>query len=576
MPEKVVQHRSKDWPLALFRWPLFTLFFAFAYLLSPAETSPSRLYNLLVLAVAYNVIATALAAFNMFPKYLPVITTGLDTLFVAALISASGRNESPLLLFSLIPVLTAALRFQWKGGLAVGAAVAGFWAYLMLPSFPAASSPRYAAEVSVRFLLLLCVTVVAALLGRAEHERALRREEEADEQFRLASEQVKAIYELTGNLSATLNYERVLESVLDIGIMGLKEIDPQMDRPAGMVLLFKDAEEGRKLYIAAYRNLTDKEAEQLLPGGRGLLGRVMNTVEPLVSDSPARDVELRVLPSLHEYRSTAVIPLRAGFELYGAALFASRRLNAYRRDQLAFLSTLCNQATIALQNAQLYQQLQAEKDRIIGSEEEVRRWLARELHDGPTQTLSALAMRLNYTRLLLEKEPEKALEELVDLEKMARRATKEIRTTLFKLRPLALETQGLRGALEQYVVRLQETGGTPVQLDIEEPDERLEPNVEATVFSIIEEAVTNARKHANASSINVRLAPYGDFLMATVHDNGKGFDVKAVEANYDQRGSMGMINMKERAELIGGRLEIQSQPGHGTTVTLAVPLKSAP
>ena len=250
--------------------------------------------------------------------------------------------------------------------------------------------------------------------------------------------------------------------------------------------------------------------------------------------------------------------------------------NAYRQDQLAFLSTLCNQATIALQNAQLYQQLQAEKDRIIGSEEEVRHWLARELHDGPTQTLSALAMRLNYARLLLEKEPEKAQEELADLEKMARRATKEIRTTLFKLRPLALETQGLRGALEQYVVRLQETGGTPVQLDIEEPSERLEANAEATIFFIIEEAVTNAHKHGNASSISVRIAPYGDFLVVTVRDNGKGFDVKAVEASYDQRGSLGLINMKERAELIGGRLEIQSQPGHGTTITLAVPLKSTP
>jgi signal transduction histidine kinase len=294
-----------------------------------------------------------------------------------------------------------------------------------------------------------------------------------------------------------------------------------------------------------------------------------------VIGKPGDDEELGGLVSWHRYQSAVVLPLRAGFELFGATVFCSERRNAYRAQQLAFLGTLCNQATIALQNAQLYKQVREEKDRIISGEEDVRHWLARELHDGPTQTISALAMRLNYARLLLDKDPKRTAEELAELEKMARRATKDIRTTLFKLRPLVLESQGLPGALEQYATRLKENGGTPLVLDVEQPLDRLESTVEGTIFAIIEEAVNNAQKYSEAQQIMVRIARFGETLVVTVRDNGKGFDLKAVESTYDQRGSLGLVNMRERAELIGGHLEIDSKPGRGTTVTLAVPMKRA-
>jgi signal transduction histidine kinase len=393
--------------------------------------------------------------------------------------------------------------------------------------------------------------------------------------MRVASEQVKAIYELTGNLSATLSYERVIESILDIGMLGLHDIDKQNGLPGGAVLLFKEVGNSRHLYIAAFRNLSEEEQKMTFPVEGGVLAHALATVEPTVIGKPSDDEELSGLASWRRYQSVVVLPLRAGFELYGATVFCSEQRNAYRDRQLAFLGTLCNQATIALQNAQLYKQVREEKDRILNGEEDVRHWLARELHDGPTQTISALAMRLNYTRLLMDKDPSRVGEELAELEKMARRATKEIRTTLFKLRPLVLESQGLPGALEQYATRLKENGGTPLMLDVEQPMDRLDATVEGTIFAIIEEAVNNAQKYAEAQQIMVRLARFGDTLVVTVRDNGKGFDLKAVEASYDQRGSLGLVNMRERAELIGGNLEIDSKPGRGTTVTVAVPMKRA-
>lgn len=565
--------RGINWLLARWRWLLFAALFAIAYMYLLPAPSKAHLRDLAIVAAAYNVIATALAAYDMFPSWLPVATTVLDALFIAALVSITGRIESPLLLFLLIPASIAAFRFRWKGLLIAVLAVASFWTYLLAPSFRTMSPGDIAIPLGSKLLLLLCLTISASLLAQAEHAQARQREEKAEERFRLAREQVKAIYELTGNLTATLNYERVLESLLDIGLMGLQEIDRQPEQHVGAVLLFTDTERGRQLRIAEYRRLTESDAQQLLTGETGVLGEVLTAIEPAIINDPTKDPELQALSSLRDCRCVAVIPLRAGFDLYGAVLFASKRPEAYQEDQIAFLSMLCNQATIALQNAQLYQKLEEERDRIIGSEEELRHWLARELHDGPTQTISALAMRLNYARMVLEREPEKAKAELADLEKLARHATREIRTTLFKLRPVALETQGLRAALEQYAARLQETGGPPMQLHIEEPPTRLEPNVETTVFAIVEEAINNARKHADASLITVRVAPYRDLLVVTVHDNGKGFDVKAVERSYDQRGSLGLLNMRERAELIGGKLELDSKPGQGTTVTLAVPLR---
>ncbi|RLC65929.1 MAG: histidine kinase, partial [Chloroflexi bacterium] len=232
----------------------------------------------------------------------------------------------------------------------------------------------------------------------------------------------------------------------------------------------------------------------------------------------------------------------------------------------------------ALQNAQLYQNLIEEKERIVGVEEDARKKLARDLHDGPTQSIAAIAMRLNYVRMLLDREGdrEQAAEEISKIEDLARRTTKEIRHMLFTLRPLILETQGLRAALEQYIAKLAETDPVPIHLEVKgisDIDQVLERNAQGVIFYIIEEAVGNARKHAQANNIWVRLSLQGDTFVAEVEDDGAGFDVDAVQVRYDERGSLGMINMHERAELVNGKLTVASAPGEGTQITLTVPLR---
>ena len=246
----------------------------------------------------------------------------------------------------------------------------------------------------------------------------------------------------------------------------------------------------------------------------------------------------------------------------------------FTNEHTEMLTAVCSQATIALQNAQLYQSLQQEKNRIVDIEENARKKLARDLHDGPTQSIAAIAMRLNYVRKLSLHQPDKVDEEISKIEDLARRTTKEIRHMLFTLRPLVLETQGLIAALEQSIQKVQETNAS-VNIHLDTPqkiEDRIDLNTQGVVYYIIEEAVGNARKHANAQNIWIRLKLEPDALIAEVQDDGEGFDVRGVTSAYESRGSLGMVNMRERAELINGVLALDSRPGKGTMVTLAVPL----
>jgi signal transduction histidine kinase len=144
---------------------------------------------------------------------------------------------------------------------------------------------------------------------------------------------------------------------------------------------------------------------------------------------------------------------------------------------------------------------------------------------------------------------------------------------LFTLRPLVLETQGLTAALEQSIQKSQETDpSVAIHLEAQPVENQMDLNMQGVVFYIIEEAVGNARKHARAHNIWVRLKAEPDAIIAEVHDDGEGFDVQGVTSAYESRGSLGMVNMRERAELINGILTLDSHPGKGTLITLAVPL----
>jgi signal transduction histidine kinase len=144
---------------------------------------------------------------------------------------------------------------------------------------------------------------------------------------------------------------------------------------------------------------------------------------------------------------------------------------------------------------------------------------------------------------------------------------------LFTLRPLVLESGGLVAALEHLAGKMRETYGENVVIQAGEGAAAdLEVGKQGVIFSIAEEAMNNARKHAKAKQIRARVWRKGDLFFLEVADDGVGFDVREVDAGYEARGSLGMVNLRERAELVNGVLRIDSAPGKGTRVALTCPL----
>ena len=259
---------------------------------------------------------------------------------------------------------------------------------------------------------------------------------------------------------------------------------------------------------------------------------------------------------------------------YGVLLIASRKAGAYDKGDLNLFNAMASHIGIAMQNAQLYHNLFEDRNKILTAEEEVRRELNRNLHDGPAQSVAAFAMQSEYIRRLFATEPEKALEELVLLGKQAQQTSKEIRNLLFTLRPLVLETQGLVGALDQFASSLNQTPGNTTRVHCSSVGltRRFNPKVETAIFTILQEAVNNARKHAQARNIWIRIELANNMLVAIAQDDGVGFDLNRVQNSYSSGKSYGLGNMNERASLIGGSVKLETAPGQGTRMMLYIPI----
>ena len=562
--------RDTSWAVCLVRWGVLASVLLVA-LFDPAHRLfPQHLGFFLAGFGAYNLLITALLAFGLFARTIPTATMLLDTIAMLVLVHLSGGVDSPFALFPLFPILVATLQAGWTAGLLASGIFILSYALRIIFTWEAGQGIERVFQTGVSGLLFILAAVVGEVANRRLTLPGASKQAAPSGTGSFVPEDVRMIYEMASTLSATLNYEKVLEAILDISRMGFVDLGHRIGESVGMVLLYD--EEG-ELFIASHRNLLSREDEtRRIKGRHGIVGQAISTAQAVIADGVAGDEDLGAFQSLKKAKSTLCVPLRAGFETYGAVLFGSVKANAFSNEHLELLTIFCNQATIALQNASLYQSLREERDKIVDKEEQARRKLARDLHDGPTQDVAAIAMRLNFARLLMERDPARARVELERLEDLAHRTVKEIRSMLFTLRPVILETEGLVAALNQYADNLRENDRLPVEIDAERYRECLDTDAQGVVFAIIEEAVNNARKHANASKIWVRLAVENDLFVAQVVDNGRGFDVEAVEKSYGSRGSLGMINLKERAELVEGTINIESAPGQGTRITLLVPI----
>lgn len=565
--------RALFWLRWLFIAGVGLLALADEVLLEGISVDPQRLLGALAVAAAGNLL---LGALTLIPLLSDGVLGALDLLFDSSLAGlflwVYQGAAIPLILLGTLAIFNAAFRYRWVGITItlVMLALATLVAASQLP----APTPRRSAELGLSLAFLAVLGVLGAVLrsgGWTWRNKAVDLLESEAMRLRTTRERARAIYEMANTLSASLDYRRVLEAAQDAGALLLNERDPQT-RVVSAALLFQGAED--KLRVVSSRHLTRSDEQVEVAGSRGILGLALKQAEPVFAGEALHDPELRYFVGFQDAKSLLVIPLRSGFEHYGALVFGCNKPNAFSDEHAELLSAIGTQATLSLQNAVLYQTLLNEKEKIVAVEEDARKKLARDLHDGPTQSVAAIAMRVNYIRRLIERQPQQAIEELWKVEELARRTTKEIRHMLFTLRPLVLESQGLVAAVGQLAEKMRDTHDTEVTLQVQPDVETyLDTHAQGVLFYIIEEAVNNARKHAQAQQIIVRLFRREAYVVVEIEDNGVGFDVDAVTASYDRRGSLGLVNMRERAELIEGTLRIQSVPGRGTKITIALPLR---
>jgi signal transduction histidine kinase len=399
---------------------------------------------------------------------------------------------------------------------------------------------------------------------RRDHENIKERNQALQQQVVA----LQIIEQLTQTLTLELNLDDLLKKILHSAT--------QVMRASAGSLLLLDRETDELVFAVIEGGGGASLVGQRLGKGVGIAGWVAEHREPIIVDDVSRDE--RYFSSIAEgtrFETTSLIcaPMMAKGQLIGVLQILNKKSGQpFSNDDLEVLATFAAQSAIAIENSRLYHDLREERDRILAVEEEVRRRLARDLHDGLAQLLAAMVMNIKFVQDLLQNSPDQAARELAQLEPLTSKALRQVRTLLFDLRPVILETHGLVPALESYLERLRQDSPVEFRLQVKGEVPRLNSRAEAAIFSIVQEAINNATRHAYAQHMAVIVECQDDGLEVTIRDDGMGFDLKEVDSGYGQRGSMGLLNMRERADMLNGELDIETDPGQGTAVRLRLPV----
>lgn len=450
--------------------------------------------------------------------------------------------------------------------LALGTNIAIF--YFVIADGRDTSEWLLGAVVSTGLIFFFGIILLTAISSRGSRLRKLTDKAIEDEvgALRASTKRAESLQDMAATMRSTLNLQKVVAASLDVCAAALEEMGiPETSMVTG-VFLYDDDE---ALSPVAERRLGNGDG---IYGQEGAVAEALKYGEPVTIQDPSKDPELYEYPGIRKCKTAVIIPLRVAFQIYGFMLIATEVRVDFDKEQLETFTSVGDQAVIALRNAQLYENLEQEKQRLLQAETEARNQLARDLHDGPTQSVAAIAMRINFVRTLLKNDLDEAMSELEKVEDLAKATGHEIRGMLFTLRPLVLETQGLGAAIETVMERIRESDGIDMRMAGSEYGELLNPRAQGVIFYMVEEALGNAKKHSRASIVEVRFWQEGNLFVARIQDNGVGFDVDEVMDDYSSRGSLGMINLQERAESIDGSTKVESQSGKGTSITIIVPL----
>ena len=360
------------------------------------------------------------------------------------------------------------------------------------------------------------------------------------------------LFEVDRSIRAEQNLERILETLL-------KQMMARANASIGGVYLLDDS---KVLLLRAWRGTKANNASSLKLG-EGFIGMAAIEQKPRFSPKLKQDYRQTVL---EHAQSAIALPLISN-GLLGVVVLAHKSENHFDENSLPFLNLVAGQLTQAVRNAQSY--LQSEELAVA----EERRRIAREIHDGIAQTLASSALKLDLVSKLMEKNKlEQAIKELASTKITLRELIKELRRSIFALRPVDLESYGLAETVRRYCVDYGEQNDVNVVLKIDDVP-KFEKKLEIAIFRIFQEAMHNIAKHSKAKNIEVTIyCGEKHRVCLKIVDDGIGFDPLTVSDRVTSAGGLGLKQMKERMERLGGKFSIESELSRGTTVKASVPI----
>jgi PAS domain S-box-containing protein len=301
-------------------------------------------------------------------------------------------------------------------------------------------------------------------------------------------------------------------------------------------------------------------------------------VEIIIADRPVNIPNTATYPHWRSYTSDPVaawlgVPISAGGNVIGFLGMQRVAHNPFTLAEARLAEALIGQGATAVQNAWLFEQVRTASERLqslshhlVDVQESERRHIARELHDESGQMLTSIMVNLQ----LLEKNaasPDYVAAKAAEIGAYLQSALKNLQQLAMSLRPATLDHLGLAPALRQFAQTTSEKRGLTVLFEAVGIDERLPANIETTLYRVAQESINNVIRHARASQADILLQSRDRKLVLIVEDNGIGFIPSAV----DERIHNGIFGMRERVEMLGGKLTIESEPGRGATVLVELP-----
>ncbi|MFC2034304.1 histidine kinase N-terminal 7TM domain-containing protein [Chloroflexota bacterium] len=273
-------------------------------------------------------------------------------------------------------------------------------------------------------------------------------------------------------------------------------------------------------------------------------------------------------------------PIRSKGKLIGILALGQKQSDTSFSDEEAdLLMAMANEAAVVVDNARMLdslksQQLQVEQllAQVVLAQEEERNRISIDLHDGVAQWLVAASYRIqSFSHGLTGKESSETRDDLTNMESTINKSLKELRRVVIGLRPPALDELGLSHALMQSLEDLK-VDGIECNFSQDGTLVRLPSSMEIAAYRVVQETLSNIRKHAKASKVELYLQFLENNLMVEIRDNGKGFDLSQTLGSAISVGHMGLLGMKQRAEMLGGDIRIKTREGKGTIITLTLPI----